>query len=73
MREVSQVTETTIKVSGMTCGHCRMAVTRALSALDGVKEVEVDLERGVAVVKHDEGRPTEEEMKRAVREAGYEA
>lgn len=65
--------ETVIKVGGMSCEHCRTAVRKALSALEGVKEVDVRLERGEAVVKHEPGRPTVEAMKRAIREAGYEA
>ena len=31
-------------VQGMSCGHCAGAVTRELSALDGVTGVHVDLE-----------------------------
>lgn len=34
---------TTILVSGMTCGHCVKAITAELSALDGVREVSVEL------------------------------
>lgn len=32
-----------VKISGMRCGHCVSAVTKALSALAGVSEVRVDL------------------------------
>ena len=34
------------KVTGMTCGHCARAVTRALQALDPQASVEVDLGKG---------------------------
>ena len=37
-----------IKIKGMSCQHCVMAVTRALTAVDGVKDVKVDLKSGVA-------------------------
>ena len=37
-----------IKIKGMNCQHCVMAVTKALNAVDGVKEVRVDLKSGVA-------------------------
>ncbi|HEX7415876.1 MAG TPA: cation transporter, partial [Smithellaceae bacterium] len=37
-----------IKVKGMTCQHCVMAVTKALGALEGIKNVQVDLKSGVA-------------------------
>ena len=39
---------TTIKISGMSCQHCVMAVTKALSGIDGIKDVRVDLEKGEA-------------------------
>lgn len=35
----------TITISGMSCGHCTAAVTKALEAIDGVSEVTVDLEK----------------------------
>jgi len=70
--EVGEMTETTLKVGGMSCGHCRRAVEKALASLDGVVKVEVDLERGEVRVAHEQGRPSEDDLKTAVREAGYE-
>jgi copper chaperone len=40
---------TTMKIKGMTCGHCVMAVTKALAGIDGIKDVQVDLAKGEAV------------------------
>lgn len=37
---------TTLKISGMTCGHCVAHVTEELEALDGVKDVSVVLNNG---------------------------
>jgi copper chaperone len=39
---------TTIKIKGMSCQHCVMAVTKALNGIEGVKEVRVDLAKGEA-------------------------
>jgi len=44
---------TTIKVKGMSCNHCVMAVTKALRGLNGVTDVKVDLAAGQAVLEHD--------------------
>jgi Cu+-exporting ATPase len=66
-------TETVMKVSGMSCDHCRRAVETALSGLDGVIHVEVNLERGEVRVTHEDGRPEIEALKETVRRAGYEA
>jgi copper chaperone len=38
----------TIKIRGMSCQHCVMAVTKALGGIDGIKDVRVDLEKGEA-------------------------
>lgn len=36
----------TLKIDGMTCGHCVSSVTEELSAVPGVRKVEVDLSAG---------------------------
>lgn len=38
----------TIEVKGMSCQHCVMSVTKALSAVPNVKDVQVDLGAGKA-------------------------
>ena len=37
---------TVLRVKGMSCNHCVMSVTKALSKLDGVLNVKVDLQKG---------------------------
>ncbi len=60
-----------LKVKGMTCGHCEMAVRKALTAVAGVtRVVDVSRERGEAVV---EGQPDAGALVKAVKETGYEA
>jgi len=68
------MTTTTLHVTGMTCGHCVQAVTSELSALEGVRDVTVDLVAGgtssvVVVSSRDLLRA---ELRAAVDEAGYE-
>ena len=60
---------TTYQVTGMTCGHCVQAVTTEVSAIDGVSDVQVDLESGRVDVTG-EGI-TDEAVRAAVDEAGY--
>ena len=38
----------TIKIKGMSCQHCVASVTKALSEIDEITDVEVDLEKGEA-------------------------
>ncbi|GAA0516191.1 heavy metal transport/detoxification protein [Paractinoplanes deccanensis] len=61
----------TYTVTGMTCGHCVQAVTGELSALPGVADVQVDLASG-AVTVTSEAPLTDEAVRAAVDEAGYE-
>ena len=63
--------ETVYEVKGMTCGHCVGSVTQELSALPGVKAVDVVLETGKVTVKS-ETALTENAVREAVDEAGYE-
>ena len=60
-----------IKIKGMSCQHCVMAVTKALAALDGVKDVNVDLKSGMAT--YEEVKAVDPKVvAAAVKKAGYE-
>ena len=61
---------TTFQVQGMTCGHCERAVTQEVGAVEGVRDVTVDLAAGTVTVSVD--RPVDRaEIAAAVDEAGY--
>jgi copper chaperone len=62
----------TLNVEGMTCGHCKAAVTNALNELDGVKNVVVHLETGKVEVELDSSKVTEAEMREAIEDQGYD-
>lgn len=61
---------TELTISGMTCGHCQTAVTRALQSVSGVQTAEVDLKTGQARV---EGEADLQALLAAVSEEGYTA
>ncbi|ORT99994.1 Copper, lead, cadmium, zinc and mercury transporting ATPase [Anaerovibrio sp. JC8] len=63
--------EKTLKIEGMMCQHCQKHVFEALSKMDGVTEVNVDLEGKKADVKATRDIP-ESEFKAVIEEAGYE-
>lgn len=46
----------TVKIKGMSCGHCVMAVTKALGGIAGIKNVQVDLKNGAATFEEETGR-----------------
>lgn len=58
----------TYKISGMACNHCKMTVERALNALEGVENVEVDLAAGTATVT---GNVARADVEQAVSLAGF--
>jgi len=60
----------TLKIAGMSCGHCSARVEKALNAIDGV-EANVHLETASASVTLT-GDVTDDELKKAVDAAGYE-
>ena len=60
-----------LKVTGMTCGGCTSNVTNALNAVKGVEDVAVSLSEGEAVVQYDERLTSPEQLKSAVKGAGY--
>ncbi|WP_456446923.1 CopZ family metallochaperone [Thiolapillus sp.] len=62
--------ETRLKITGMTCGHCVAHTKKALEAVPGVVEADVSLEPGGAVVK---GEASADALVAAVKDAGYEA
>lgn len=64
--------ERTLEVKGMSCGHCKMAVTGALKGLDGVSTVNVDLASGKVDVSYDEAKVDFSQMKEAVEDQGYD-
>jgi len=60
-----------IKVKGMSCQHCVLAVKKTLSSLDGVQEVNINLENGEATINHD-GPVYMIEPRKRIEKAGYE-
>lgn len=62
---------TTLKVKGMTCQHCVMAVKKALGFLEGVKNIEVDLGKGEVRFENSKGLAAEQ-IREAIENAGYQ-
>lgn len=58
----------TLKIEGMSCNHCVMAVQKNLAKLN-LKKFEVTI--GSAIVDFDENKITEKKIIESVEEAGY--
>lgn len=61
---------TTMRIDGMSCGHCVKAVREALAEVPGVEVEQVEI--GVATVAYDPARTERSQLADAVRDAGYE-
>ena len=60
-----------LKVKGMSCQHCVMSVTKALSQLDGIKNVQIDLAKGE--VRFDNSKSlASDRIQKAITDAGYQ-
>lgn len=68
---MSMTTEHRFQVPGMTCEHCENAVRSSLLNVNGVYDVDVNLESKTVVVKHDAVVNTGA-MREAINDAGYE-
>jgi copper ion binding protein len=60
-----------ILIEGMSCGHCVRHVTEALSELNGVSNVNVNLEAKTAVIEAG-AEVSNDAIKAAIEDAGYD-
>jgi copper chaperone len=69
VNEEDAMTTKDIRIEGMHCNHCALAVKRELSKIPGlhVKDVQI----GSASVEYDESVVSPGKIKEAVEEAGY--
>ncbi|MNM49865.1 heavy-metal-associated domain-containing protein [Clostridium intestinale] len=58
-----------IIIEGMSCGHCKARVEKALSELDGITSAVVDLEAKTATI---EGETSDEILRETIDDAGYD-
>lgn len=65
---MNTTTSQTFTVTGMTCGHCEAAVTRALKAADPQAQVRIDRSQNQVEVQSSQPR---EQLARAMVEEGY--
>ncbi|MBE3597395.1 MAG: heavy-metal-associated domain-containing protein [Limnochordaceae bacterium] len=61
-----------LRVPGVSCEHCRRAITESVGKLGGIRSVEVDLAAKRVTVAFDPGRTTLKAIREAIEEAGYD-
>ncbi len=60
-----------VRIEGMSCNHCSMAVKKALEKLAGVTDVKVDLEGKTATIDMSDS-VLDDILIKAVKNAGYD-
>jgi copper chaperone len=66
-------TETTVfNVEGMSCNHCVNSIKNAVSSLQGVENVEVELKEKKVTVGYTSGLVTIQTIKETIEDQGYE-
>ncbi len=61
-----------IDINGMSCGHCKMRVEKALGNLNGVENFDVSIEDKRAVVEFDENAVSLDAIEQAIEELGFD-
>ena len=61
----------TLDVSDMTCPACPITIKKALNKVQGVSQVNVDLEKKQAVVTFDDAKTDTKTLVKATTDAGY--
>lgn len=61
-----------LNVMGMSCSHCKNAVKKAVSALEGVTKVDVDLPGKKVAVEYQADKVKPADFKAAIEDQGYD-
>ncbi len=67
------MTQTILTVPDITCAHCERTITNALTPLDGVRRVTVDIPAKEVRVDYDEAAITVDRMRQVLQEEEYPA
>jgi copper chaperone CopZ len=60
-----------VNVNGMACPFCAYGIEKKLRAIAGARNVKVDLEAGRATFEAPAGSVSEEQVKQAIKDAGF--
>ncbi|PEK42120.1 copper resistance protein CopZ [Bacillus toyonensis] len=62
----------TLKVEGMSCGHCVNSIESSVKELNGVEQVKVQLAEGTVEVTIDSSAITLKDIVAAIEDQGYD-
>jgi copper chaperone len=65
------VDRVTLKVEGMSCGHCVKSIENSVSAISGVDKVDVQLDSGTVNVEFNKDVVVIEQITSTIEDQGY--
>ena len=65
------VDRVTLKVEGMSCGHCVKSIENSVSAISGVDKVDVQLDSGTVNVEFNKDVVVVEQITSTIEDQGY--
>ena len=66
------MTQITLNVPDISCGHCKMSIEGAVNELSGISSAVVDIEARSVAIDYDEAAQTRDAIVTAIEEQGYE-
>jgi copper chaperone len=66
------MTNTTLTVPDISCGHCKMSIEGAVGALKGVSNVEVAIDDRTVDLSYDDATVTIDAIIEAIEDQGYD-
>ncbi len=66
LQEKSELKETSLQITGMTCAACANRIEKGLNKLEGVEEASVNLALERSVIKYDPSIVSEQEFEKKI-------
>jgi mercuric ion binding protein len=67
----ADTTEYTIRVDGLACPYCAYGIEKKLNELDGVKFIDMDLEKGIVTVNAFDVKLNDAQLEQLFQDAGF--
>ncbi|WP_342605280.1 heavy metal translocating P-type ATPase [Peribacillus sp. FSL E2-0159] len=68
----SQIKETTMQITGMTCAACANRIEKGLNRMEGVEEATVNLALEKSVIKYDSEKLSNKDFEKKIQDLGYD-
>ena len=68
---LAQTTEYKIRVDGLACPFCAYGIEKKFNKIDGVKFIDMDLDKGIVTVEADSVKLDDAQLKKLFQDAGF--